>query len=431
MAMKSADSFGVIADSFGVLDDSPVGVPADSFGVFAGPVGVLDDPYGVLAGLERPASEWARGALEAISSSAPRAHLGLAENDVCEACGAQMRRGVNDLTYMCEGCGRVVLGDTANPEDDAAPHATPNTARVRIVGKGSNPYQPDLYRSSPNITREGQTEHLLKEFQKLSELFIEEGGRVIPRVALKNAANLYNYIQVCEVKRSNNKRSIMASCLHLACIRIGLAPGKSAIAAFMRLKSHGTARGDNALAKYAADGVIPAEEIKIDDNLMIAEIDTLFASLGLGDGGDSVDDVGVPPLRKAVLDVVQLAIDNNIATSSILRSKVAGATFVVLSRCEQLFEIAGRLNEAAPGRCRLNGVLPGRPRPVSGEGKLGLTEFCYKGHIRKNTVERVTKAIDAHHSKFEKCYRDHRLEASDHRLEDSDHPLEDSSLAAP
>lgn len=343
-------------------------------------LGSLADPFGALAGLAgltELASAWPAAAALAGGHGPPG---GYSEFDEC-VCGAQMRRGVGDLTYVCGDCARVVDGDTANPEDDAAPHAAPNTARVRIVGKNSNPYQPDLYRSSPSMTTANQSRLIFDEYEKLRNQHIENGGSAFPLSTLKIAADYYGYVQRVDVKRSQNKRSIMAACLYHACLTIGLAPGKGVIAAVLQLRSQGIARGDNALAKYVADGAMPADNINVDP--CPAEITTLFACLGLGDGGDARDDAGIAILRKAVFNVVQTAISNSIATSSIVRSKVAGATFIVLCRCK-------------------DSII----RP------MGLKEFCVKGNIRKNTVERVTKDIDSYHSYFEWCYASAGLDTS-------------------
>ena len=69
-----------------------------------------------------------------------------------------------------------------------------------------------------------------------------------------------------------------------------------------------------------------------------------------------------------------MAIKNNIGTNSFLRSKVAGATFVVLRR--------------SPDKLL----------------HRNIQDFC-QDRIRKNTVERFTTELNNYHSYFEEIYK--------------------------
>jgi len=332
-------------------------------------------PPGLYASADGPAAADESAAAEGPTeiSDPARQHL-LAEDEACSQCGGQMRRGANDLEYICGDCGLVVEGDTAEPEDDDAPRPAPNTARLRIVGPNSNQLQPDLYRSGAGNTAATQKKQILEEYRIYRQLYIEAGGRAFPLNACELAAEYYNAVQRQCVKRSQNKKAIMAACLWRACVAIGFAPTKSEIAAFMQLPNKGIARGDNFVRSLVADGKM---DIEANADPSRAEIVTLFAHLAY-DGDQYAG------LREAVYDVVQTAIKNNIGTSSILRSKVAGASYVVLRRCKD------------------RGLVP---RPMS------LQEFC-QNRIRKNTVERFTRQLDAYHSYFEDCYKRAGLDAS-------------------
>lgn len=302
--------------------------------------------------------------VDAVPQSAPPADLSY---DVCAQCGGQMRRGTNNLEYLCDECGLVVEGDTAEPEEDEAPRPAPNAARLRIVGPNSNQLQPDLYRSGSGNTAAAQKKQILEEYKVYRQLYVEAGGRAFPLNALETAAEFYNAVQKQYVKRSQNKKSIMAACLWRACLQIGYAPSKAEVAAFMQLPNKGIARGDNFVRGLVADGKM---DLEINADPSRPEITTLFALL-------SFDGDQYAGLREAVYDVVQTAIKNNIGTNSILRSKVAGATYIVLRRCKDRELI---------------------PKPLS------MQEFCAK-RIRKNTVERFTRELDDYHSYFEECYR--------------------------
>ena len=330
------------------------------------------DPFGILADLDLSGLDaWpGEGIVAALAASGlaggavrgPRVDA----DDVCARCGAQMCRGTNDLEYVCGGCGLVVEGDTAEP-DDEAPRAAPNTARLRIVGRNSNQLQPDLYRSSSGNTAASQKKQIKEEYLALRADRIEAGGRALPLDACKLASDYYNAVQRRCVKRSQNKKAIMAACLYLACLEIGFSPSKAEIAIFMQLPNKGIARGANFVRALVADGGM--EDIDINVDPCRPEITTLFAHLRL-------EGNAYAGLRAAVYDVVQVAIANSIGTSSTLRSKVAGATFAVMHRCKDRELI---------------------PKPMK------LQEFC-QDRIRKNTVDRFTQELDAYHSFFEGCY---------------------------
>jgi hypothetical protein len=389
-APSSPDSpFGGADGPFGG-PDAPFGAPD---GPFAGLAGLAGLGFGALAGfadLDFGALGFSFGAALAASGLAgaavfapPGVYLGgpgaplaaSAAEDDCAQCGAQMCRGTNDLEYVCGGCGLVVEGDTADPDDDDAPRAAPNTARLRIVGPKSNQLQPDLYRSSAGNTAT-QKKQIYEEYCMYRARYIEAGGQAFPLNACKLASDSYNEVQRQCVKRSQNKKAIMAACFYHACLEIGFSPTKSEVAAFMQLPSKGIARGANFVRSLVADGKM---DVDINADPCRPEITTLFAHLGLE--GDAY-----AGLRAAVFDVVQTADLNHIGTSSILRSKVAGATFVVLRRCVDRELV---------------------PKP------MGLQEFCQKCSIRKNTVERFTHELEEyHHSYFAQCYAKAQLDTT-------------------
>jgi transcription initiation factor TFIIIB Brf1 subunit/transcription initiation factor TFIIB len=354
----------------------------------------LDDPYGLLAsiGLGReslaalgagtPLAETSWGCtLDSLRTplALPRAGPAPASlprdpEEDCAQCGAQMRRGASDLEYVCGGCGLVVEGDTAEPEEDEAPRAEPCAARLRIVGPNSNQLQPDLYRSSQGTTAATQKKQIYEEYCAYRTLHVEAGGRALPLDACRGAAEHYNEVQRLCVKRSQNKKQIMAACLWHACLEIGFSPSKAEVAAFMQLPSRGIARGVNFVRALVADGKM---DVDVDADPCRPEITTLFAHLGL-------EGKAYAALREAVHELVQTAITHNIGTSSVLRSKVAGATYTVLRRCTDRVLV---------------------PKP------LGLQGFC-QDRIRKNTIERFTRQLDAYHSYFEGAYRRAGLDAA-------------------
>jgi transcription initiation factor TFIIIB Brf1 subunit/transcription initiation factor TFIIB len=320
---------------------------------------VMSDPFGLLAGIDlAELSAWS----EPKSPMVQHPEKNVASS--CTLCGSVMCRTTSDLEYVCADCGRVVEGDSVEPEDDA-PRQETVTARLRIVGPNGNQLQPDLYRSGSANSAVTQKKQIYEEYCAYRAFYIEAGGRAFPLDICKLASEFYNDVQRQCVKRSQNKKSIMAACFYHACLERNFSPSKAEIAAFMQLPTKGIARGSNFVRSLVADGKM---DVDIDADPCKPEINTLFAQLGLE--SDAYDQ-----LREVVYEIVQIAIKNNIGTSSILRSKVAGATFVVLRRCRDR-----------------SLILP-----------IGLQKFC-QDRIRKNTVERFTRQLDAYHSYFEPCY---------------------------
>lgn len=289
------------------------------------------------------------------------------DSEACSQCGGRMHQGANNIEYVCADCGLVVEGDTAEPEDDEASRAAPHTARLRIVGPNSNQLQPDLYKSGSGNTAAVQKKQIYEEYMCYRQFYMEAGGRAFPINALDAAAEYYNEVQKIYVKRSQNKKAIMAACLKHGCRKIGFAPAVAEVAEFMQLPNKGTARGDNFIRSLVANGEM---DLDVNADPTAPEINTLFTLLGY-------EDDKYAPLRAAVQDIVETAAAKKIGVNSILRSKVAGATYTVLRRCKNRELI---------------------PKPPS------MQDFCAK-RIRKNTVERFTRELEDYHSHFEECYR--------------------------
>lgn len=332
----------------------------------------INDPFGLLAdnALIGLSDNWASTILT-VSTESKNDYVSndtLLKDEIvgtCNQCGAQMYRSSNDLEYICSECGLVVEGDSVDPDEDMN-HQSSNNARLRVVGSGCNQLQPNLHKSGTGNTAVTQKKQIYEEYCAYRTLFIESGGRALPLDACKLASDFYNDVQKQCVKRSQNKKAIMAACFYHACLEIGFSPNKSEVASFMQLPNKGIARGSNFVRALVADGKM---DVDINVDPCRPEITSLFAHLGL-EGNEYL------PLREVVFEIVQIAIVNNIGTSSILRSKVAGATFTVLRRCKEKELIAKYVN---------------------------LQEFC-NARIRKNTVERFTKQLNDYHSYFENCY---------------------------
>lgn len=289
----------------------------------------------------------------------------------CGGCGGRLEHS-EPGRLVCAGCGLLVENGAA---DEPRPEA--GAGRLRIVGPGSNQLQPDLYRSgcgSSDSTRKKQTYEEYVAYR--SEWIRVNQACPFPLDALKLAADYYHGVQKLCVKRAQNKKHIMAAILQQSCIMCGFAPTPSDVAKFMQLPTRGIARGRNFLHSVAADGGL---DINVHIDPTVPTIQTLFAAL-------HYDGAAYQPLQEAVFRIIEIAKANVIGMSSQLRSKVAGATYVVLRRCADPCLVA---------------KVP------------SLQEFCTAAKIRKNTIDRFVKDLDSYHSYFVEAYRAAGLDASE------------------
>jgi hypothetical protein len=316
------------------------------------------DPFGLLTDLDMDL------AAAVDTAFARRAVPPGAAPDTCSVCGTVMGRRSTGFDFYCDSCGLVREGASDGDEQQTHPAAT---TRLRIVGPGSNQLQPDLYRAGASDTTTAQKKQITEEYRRYRQMFIDCGGRAFPINACECAAEYYNEVQKRCVKRSQNKKLIMAACFWLACIHLKFAPERKDVAQLMQLDRLGFAAGENFIRELVASDRTVA--IDIDEDHCMPEINTIFAKLGYV--GDDFNH-----LRDAVYDIVQTAIRNNIGTNSILHSKVAGATYVVLLRSRSPL---------------VRRIVP-------------IQDFCTKYNIRKNTIERFIRCIADYHSYFAQCY---------------------------
>lgn len=292
------------------------------------------------------------------------------EDNLCPSCSGRMC--VQDLEYRCESCG-IVAGNDFSSVEDAEEGPKPLPGRLRVVGPRSGFYQSDLDRSSSGDSEASQHKQLLDEFIALRQTYLErrkaekKKSCAFPIDALEKAADHYQTIRKVVCKRSLNKKAIMAACLKLACASIGLAPDKAEFAEMMQLQTRGIAKGENYLRTMESNGYI---EMEVNPDMCRPNIVTTFTQLGLADEK-------YEHLRRAVEEIVDISVKENIGTSSIMPSKVKGATLVVLRR-QALAE---------------------------GRDPMSVQQFCEACGIRRSTIERFTCPLNDHHSFFVEVYK--------------------------
>jgi hypothetical protein len=290
--------------------------------------------------------------------------------DGCPLCFGALQRGLT-AESVCLECGYVRRGDTTEgaDDDDEADRRPAVTGRLRLVGANSGLYAPDLCRSSVINQAEVQKKQVLDDFRNYCRRYSDRGGRSFPEQAFEIATERYSELQKNgKVMRSQIKRVVMAELLREACIRIGFSPRQGEVAAMMELPHQGTSRGGNIIRKMVADGKMTEAAGQTDGSAqqVIAEIQMFFAYLNVSDADAKV----LMPAAKSIVDMTDSL---NICTQSKLRSRAAGAVFITLGR-----------------------------RP--GAEAMGLTEFCDRGRIRKNTVDKVVDDINRYHTLFVPVY---------------------------
>jgi hypothetical protein len=316
----------------------------------------LNDPFGILTNVDYDELMSTFNNLNTLTTE------NLQNLDTCKQCGNNIQKTLNNITNVCETCG--VITDT---QDDCLKN-TVNNNRLRIVGFNSSHFQPDLYRSDSGNSSMLQKKQILSEYKEYRQKFIELGERAFPLNACEIATEFYNKIQQQCVKRSQNKKAIMAACLWQACLIIDFAPSKIEISKFMQLPHKGIARGNNFIRT-----MISNKQLDIDPNVdpIYPEIRTLFIQM------EFTDDV-YKNLHTIIWDIIQIAIKNSIGINSLPRSKVIGTTYIVLKRCQDKV------------------LVPNPP--------LNTKEFC-KNKIRKNTIDRYIGEINSYHSYFVDYYK--------------------------
>jgi hypothetical protein len=346
------------------------------------------------------------------ASTAVTAAATSTEENVCPRCGERMC--TLELELKCEACGILIEGDSTAAdvlEDEAGCRRQVFAGRLRIVGPNSGFYQPDLDRSSSADNEAAQLKQIQAEFLRFRQTYMERGGQAFPINACERAGVYYHEIQKRVTKRSINKKAIMAACLRHAAADINYAPDKHVFADMLQLKTRGIARGDNFVRMMKADGHI---EIDVNRDMCKPNINTAFSLLRL-------DGEKYQPLRDAVHAIVKIAIRESIGISSIIRSKVMGATYVALRR----YSLAEKGSRSSGGPAADSAVAhdekkspaPGSsPALVPGGSPAGksmfipttdltMQEFCDRCQIRRSTIERFIGPLADFHSYFADAYR--------------------------
>jgi hypothetical protein len=306
---------------------------------------------------------------DGVSGNVVNSKRGAQPGDVCPDCGVDLL--VQGMAYECPQCSRMFeaadLEDVISVSTPERPGAKASRGRLRVVGKDSRYYQPDLDRTSPGDSSEVQKKSTYQELLRYNNEYSERGGNPFPKDVLKSVAEEYNVVQKQCVKRSQMKKQILAALVYHICLTKGFSRSKSEAAQLMKLVTNGISKGSVFLRSVGEDSEM---EINMNCDRRGPHINSTFAQL------DMVE--GVKCYRDAVDALVRRAEEAHIGTRSILRSKIIAATFEVLRRAKV---------------------------------KITIDEMSTKCKIRKHTIHRFLKELDAFHSHFAETYKEHKLYA--------------------
>ena len=236
-----------------------------------------------------------------------------------------------------------------------------STSNIHMVGKDGGKFQAGLFKSGEK-NKTIASKLLGIEFLGLINKYHSNYNKSLPLNACKFATELYMKVINLGVKRSETKRNIMAACYYISCVEhLKYTPSIHDVAKCMNLKIKGFSEGLNYLRSI---------DIDVDINITKPEIMTLFTHLNL-------EDDKYEKLRIAVNSIIEISINKHIGIRSIIKSKVAGATFVVLSRAGIKID-----NE--------------------------ISEFG----VKKNTMMQFVKIINLYHSYFIECYINANINSS-------------------
>jgi hypothetical protein len=254
--------------------------------------------------------------------------LNIEEDDailgVCPNCETMM--SVCGADYQCGNCGYIAAGEVEERRD---PSDTVSIGQRRTIGaQKGRMYNP--MNDYSKAQRKAVQDHLMRCRR-------DYAGDKIPENVLSKVAEIYNTIQQFPVADDGNEKKfvrrgpikdeILAELIDKICESEGIARQPQEIAQFMKLRSHGYARGAKIVSKLIVDGrlVLPRP---VDD-------ETRFAECYL-----EKMKMESPIYLGFVRDIVIVSEKLKLCMSSQPSSKVAGALYLLVVSKKMPFTVA-------------------------------------------------------------------------------------------
>ncbi len=299
-----------------------------------------------------------------------------APGDRCPDCACPLV--VRDLSYECPGCQAVFEAadylDVLPPCRDGGAGSGPLRGRLRLVGVEAPWYQPDLDRTNPAPPAEAQKKSTYQELERANIDYASRGGAPFPKDVLEITAQQYNIVQQYAVRRSQKKRETLAALICHACRDRGFSRAPGDAADLLGLPTRRIADGDSYIRSVDEDHGLGLD---LNSSRLGPHAKTALCKLE----EDIPPDAAAAALAAAE-DLVAVAREQHIGGQSNLRSQVISAIYEVLRR---------------------------RGTPVK------LDVVMARCEIRRPTILRFLKVLDAHHSLIAPVYARHGLDASLHQ----------------
>lgn len=229
---------------------------------------------------------------------------------------------VNEISSKCPSCGIIIVNSILVSETSSS---TVN-GHIQYTGKGVGGMQRNLYKSAVINIGEAQREAIKKEMLGHCFKYEQINKKNMPKDFIDRAVDEFIKIKMTGVMRGTHKLKMMAIAYREAGIYNKIAVPQLEIAKAFNLRSKGLSNGMSSyrdlIAKKKIDGTVTEPTT--------AEINTLFIYLKL----ESPDDMTNPnaEIKERVKKLIDTANAARIGVTSELKSKVAGATMLILEK---------------------------------------------------------------------------------------------------
>jgi hypothetical protein len=236
-------------------------------------------------------------------------------NTNCSNCGSYNIESF-DTTYQCQECGQFEIRQAPI---EYISDSTVGNIRYSNSGGGGD-LQKTVYSSAHVNSGELQKKTLIAEIVKCLTSHFQKTGEKYPLDVVPDCVDMYIKINDGAVHRSDCKRRLIAGCYFKACLLKNYMVSEDGLATALELKSKGISKG------------LTSVETKLDAAIdsLIPNINTMFIKLGL-ETYDSMDKT-YESAKIKIYDLVVMTNRLHVGVDSIQRSKVAGATYLILKK---------------------------------------------------------------------------------------------------
>lgn len=283
----------------------------------------------------------------------------------CSDCNIAMSHSIKEMVYECEQCGKIEEMDGDEIETDTGTGSADivgsyntsalSSSSVRISGPNGHMYQKKMIASTSNYKKTQRKNTV----DQMSSTVFKYNGSQPPANVVYEAADVYHELQQHCIKRGNVRLGIMAACLYKVCAKNNIDRKPKEIAVIFNIAQNELSNGEKILDQLIADGSVkslskPTPELDSiesqDKKTIISFLNRYFDSLniprdlnpdsssGQGSSQESKKETKTdgPDYMNFAINLIRFTIKYDIAASSIISSKCAGAMFILAIQCPEL-----------------------------------------------------------------------------------------------